>query len=333
MKLLLYENERYRRCAVIDKNNKMQFFQEEFKDELNEKGNIYVGKIVKLSKSLNAAFVDYGGNRYGFLSIYSIHFEYFNISNDQKQLLINKIQDSNLKNAYKDLNIEKIMSINTTLIVQVTRETSGDKGSMLSTFISLKGRFLTYIPNSCVSKIFLPQELLYLIKSGSIFHHTPCNNIDYITHDLLSLINIWDQIIDNFNNKLSNLLYINENFILKPINSFNIQETIIEETSLEYFNTYMHILPNVSLGVYIFRSCEYMIDNLQSNTIQLDSGGYIIITHTPACTTIDVNLGNIINISYNDAVLLVNKEASYSICNQMILRNISGIIIVDFIEY
>lgn len=330
-KLLFYENDRYRRCAVV-KDNVLEFFREEFKDELPTYGNVYIGKIVKIVQSVNAVFIDYGQEKLGFLNLHSIHPEYFH--NVNKTAILEKIAQKNLLKAYKNIDINKVLRVGDLLIVQVTRDAKKidqQKGSMLSTFITIKGKYFKYIPNSCHSQNFLPEELKHKVKNGSIFFNKKESNINLLKEDIDILIDTWDQIITNFNKQESNILYQNQSFIYGPL-SFNIDKTIIENKSKKFFKKYIKLLPNVTYENSIFKELDGQIEELFQPIVQLPSGGYIIITNTPACTTIDVNLGNVINKPIEEAVLQVNTEAALEIAKSIFLRNISGVIIVDFID-
>lgn len=349
MKLLLYKNARYRRCAVVDKQGLLFRYFEDFFCENNLKGDVYFGKITRIEPNLNAVFVDYGENRGGFLSLFSIHPKYFNLPKQDIDDILKKLEkEPHLKKSpiYRKLNIRNLLKVGQKMMVQVIRNEKDRKGVMLSTFITIKGRYFKYIPNSIVSKLivcdgveenqldFLEEKVEPLVEnkgSLSVFHSFGISDKELL-NDLHKILHIWNS-IKNSKDDAGKILYredsffnmINEN--LRNVNSiiiegnFDVKSLKINQDKFE-----------IQSGFNIFKDFEQQVDEISMENIQLNCGGYLIFEKTQCCTTIDVNLGkNLSGKGIKKSIMETNLEAIIEIFRQINLRNVGGMILVDFI--
>lgn len=309
-------------------------------------GNIYYGKVVKIQSSFQAAFIDYGAERHGFLAF-----------SDVNQQLVQAIP--NFKGRPS---IEKVLKTGQSVMVQVSRNEIGHKGASLTTNISLPGRFLVFMPNSDkggVSKKIEDGEtrtrLKHLLegfcgeKDSAIIRTAGVNrSASELKRDFMVLRRKWNQILAQYENTSEpRLLYEEEDVVVRTLRDYFIEdigEIWIDhpeafQRSREFFKAN---IPNQQKRLQFYlgeRSLfsdygiENQIEQLSSNHVSLPSGGSLVIDPTEALVAIDVNSGRYDqgnNIEYT--ALRTNVEAAEEVARQLRLRNLGGLIVIDFID-
>lgn len=385
-------NKKNLRIAVIDANGILQNL---YYDTNNEqlKGRIYVGYISRIESSLQAAFVDYGGKKNGFLPLSEISVENYNISEKEKEIVKKSDDDNNKEdnendnefeqinnnkiknfNFYKKYRIQDILHVGQIVLVQITKEERGHKGVTLSTYINLPSVYCILFPNSPkrsgisnkiselknrdrLSKIQnnldIPNNMSVIMRKTSVN-----KSFQEIKEDFLFLIKKW-QIIDSHFTKIIELskkkrshnfiqiLYNDNNFIQKFLRDHwcnQYEEIIVSEEDLyaqtnkaiqEIFkkSTIKIILLRKKIPLFANFNIESQIANLYDDTAYLDSGAHIVIHKTEALIAIDINSGKMTcESSVEETAFKTNMEAIPEIVRQLRLRELSGIIIIDFID-
>lgn len=307
-------------------------------------GDIYLGIVESVLPSINASFIildQSEGN--GFIHINNL---------------------GHLKKDTNNISISSHLSCHSVVMVQILKEPTGNKGPTVSGEISLKGRYLTLLPfgkGILFSKNFdNDQEALYfktlfsLLKPrclGIIVHKTAINTkLKNLIQDFYALLYEWNSICERANlSQPPALISRNKNFIskiLQKIYTDKINNIVIDSfqgskkvasiitrwtkknnvlLSISYFNSYEFLIRDYNLDLIVY-------DLLQSR-VNLLGGGYIIIEKTEALTTIDVNSGSFNHLNNpRETILLVNRKAAKQIARHIKLRNLSGVIIIDFID-
>ena len=373
------------RIAVVN-DGKLDKFDFETRSKVQVKGNIYLAKVIRVEPSLQAAFIDYGGNRHGFLSFSEIHYDYFQIPvNDRHEL------EAHLQNAidahveetgqtaeemdpreiarlryqfYRRYKIQEVIKKRQIMLVQVTKEERGNKGAALTTYISLAGRYCVLMPNtpkgSGVSrKITNRKDREKLKKIVSELHiengstvirtagvgHTKTE----IKKDFAYLTNVWNEIRETTLKSSAPCLIHEEAGIIKrslrDMYSKEIDTVVVEgekgyKTAKEFMKK---LMPSHSRKVKLYNDkniplfskykLNEQINQIYSTRVDLPSGGYLIINNTEALIAIDVNSGRSTrerNIA--GTALKTNLEAAHEIARQCRLRDLAGLIVVDFID-
>ena len=345
------------------------------------KGNIYLAKVSRVEPSLQAAFVNYGGNKQGFLPFTEISYDYYKIPEADKKV---KKNDDNfiVKDFYKDTvdnkqkktsripnfkkyRIQEVIKKNQIMLIQVVKDERGNKGAALTTFLSIAGKFCVLMPNKSlgvkISKKIsdfkerkklqdiaascdLTKEMGLIIRTAS----RDCDAKD-LKKDFDYVLGIWKSIKEKTINSLAPTI-INEDSNI--VNKF-IRDSFIDEykeiviDGNETYNQakkYMKtLLPaqekkikeykNTKLSIMEYYGLEEKIDSIYDTRVRLRSGGYIIINPTEALTAIDINSGQSTKErNVEETALKTNIEAVDEICKQIRIRNIAGLIIVDFID-
>jgi len=373
------------RIAVVN-DGKLDKFDFETRSKVQVKGNIYLAKVIRVEPSLQAAFIDYGGNRHGFLSFSEIHYDYFQIPvNDRQEL------ESHLQNAiaahveetgqtaeemdpreiarlryqfYRRYKIQEVIKKRQIMLVQVTKEERGNKGAALTTYISLAGRYCVLMPNtpkgSGVSrKITNKKDREKLKKIVSELHiengstvirtagigHTKTE----IKKDFAFLTNVWNEIRETTLKSSAPCLIHEEAGIIKrslrDMYSKEIDSVVVEgEKGYKTAKDFMKkLMPSHSRKIKLYSDkniplfskykLNEQISQIYSTRVDLPSGGYLIINNTEALIAIDVNSGRSTrerNIA--GTALKTNLEAAHEIARQCRLRDLAGLIVVDFID-
>lgn len=373
------------RIAVVH-DGKLDKFDFETRSKVRVKGNIYLAKVIRVEPSLQAAFIDYGGNRHGFLSFSEIHYDYFQIPISDRQEL-----EAHLQNAiaayveetgktaeemdareisrlryqfYRRYKIQEVIKKRQIMLVQVTKEERGNKGAALTTYISLAGRYCVLMPNtskgSGVSrKITNRSDREKLKKIVSELHidngstvirtagigHTKTE----IKKDFVYLKNIWDEIRETTLKSSAPCLIHEEAGVIKrslrDMYSKEIDSVVVEgEAGYKTAKSFMKkLMPSHSRKVKLYNDknvplfskykLNEQINQIYSTRVDLPSGGYLIINNTEALISIDVNSGRSTrerNIA--GTALKTNLEAAHEIARQCRLRDLAGLIVVDFID-
>ncbi|MET0917246.1 MAG: Rne/Rng family ribonuclease, partial [Burkholderiales bacterium] len=333
------------RVAIVD-GQKLIDLDIESAGKEQRKGNIYKGVITRIEPSLEAAFVDYGAERHGFLPFKEVARSLFQAGVDVARA---RIQDA-LKDGQE-------------FIVQVEKDERGNKGAALTTFVSLAGRYLVLMPNNprgggvsrrvegeerdelrdLVGQLEVPQGMSIIARTAGIGR-----NLDELNWDLNYLLQLW-RAIENASRQQSGsfLIYQESSLVIRAIRDYfqpEIGELLVDTESIyEQASQFMgHVMPNNVSRVKLYKDdvplfsrfqIEHQIETAYSRHVTLPSGGAIVIDHTEALVSIDVNSaratrgGDIEQTACN-----TNLEAADEIARQLRLRDLGGLIVIDFID-
>ena len=374
------------------------------------KNNIYLGKVSRIEPSLQAAFIDFGRERHGFLSFNDIQSDYYQIPRSDLEKLKEEeekareelskeveakeeeiIAEGNLeiedpvekkddieiqenleekekinqnKFRFKRYKIQEVIKPNQVILVQVIKDERGQKGAALSTFISIAGKYIVLMPNTpkgggISRKIFNPadrkkirtilNEIEIPKEMGLIVRTAGSNKTkNEINHDLSTLINTWNQIKETAINSIAPALIHQESEIIKrtlrDMYDENTQNIIIEgnEGYRKAQNFMKMMMPsNVKkikkyrgkAPLFIEEGIEDKLNQIFDSEIKLNSGGYLVINPTEALVSIDINsCSSIKGKNVESTALDTNLEAADEISRQIKIRDLSGLIIIDFID-
>jgi len=313
----------------------------------SKKSNIYKGKITRIEPSLEAAFVDYGAERHGFLPLKEISREYFRA-------------DADLSGR---INIKDVLKEGQEVVVQVAKEERGNKGAALTTFISLAGRYLVLMPNNpraggvsrriegedrseareALAALNIPEDMGLIIRTAGIG-----KSVEELQWDLDYLLNLWKAIKEAAESRPAPfLIYQESNLITRTIRDYlrnDIAEIIIDEPEVyeqarEFMAQVMpHNLHKIKLytdSVPLFTryQIESQIESAFQREVRLPSGGSLVIDHTEALVSIDINSARATKGGdIEETALNTNLEAADEIARQLRLRDLGGLIVIDFID-
>ena len=391
--------------VVLKNDNNIEDYEYESVNNALIKNNIYLGKVSRIEPSLQAAFVDFGRERHGFLSFNDIQSDYYQLpqsdldkikeeeeklreellkeseKNEEQILEENdgvKLRDpdentkeensnnkiSNKRFPSKRYKIQEVIKPNQVILVQVLKDERGLKGAALSTFISIAGKYIVLMPNTAKGggisrKIFNPGErkkirnILNEIKipkeMGIIVRTAGSNKTkNEIEGDLKNLITVWNLIKENALNSIApSLIHQESDIIKRSIRDMYDDETqiIIIEGNEGYqkAKNYMKLMiPKQSKKIKKYRdkiplffkeNIEEKLFEIFDTEVKLSSGGYLVINPTEALVSIDVNSGKSIKQkNIENTALDTNLEAAEEIARQIKIRDLSGLIIIDFID-
>ena len=390
--------------VVLKKDDHIEDYEYESVNNTLIKNNIYLGKVSRIEPSLQAAFVDFGRDRHGFLSFNDIQSDYYQLPNSdlekikqeeekvreelskesentENQILegneeikindpVEKLEDENKdkvkekKFPSKRYKIQEVIKPNQVILVQVLKDERGFKGAALSTFISIAGKYIVLMPNTAKGggisrKIFNPGDRkkirkilneIEIPKEMGIIVRTAGSNKtkNEIEGDLNNLISIWNSIKDNAINSIApSLIHQESDIIKRSIRDMYDDETqsIIVEGNEGYQKTknYMKLMmPKQLKKVKKFREkiplffkedIERKLFEIFKTEVKLNSGGYLVINPTEALVSIDINSGKSIKQKNVESTALdTNLEAAEEIARQIKIRDLSGLIIIDFID-
>ncbi|MBM9512005.1 Rne/Rng family ribonuclease [Desulfogranum marinum] len=322
------------------------------------KNNIYKGTIVSIEPNLQVAFVDIGTGRNGFLPFSEIHPEYFrqDVSEQNRRLIA--------QHQWKKLKIEDVVKKGQEVLVQVVKEVTGNKGANITTYLSLPGRFLVLMPGSdsagisrkitgeerrsnlrqIMSSFTIPEGVGYIIRTASV----DITKIG-LQKDLRFLLLQWEDIkrLGQTKNAPA-LIYEDEDTVTRFLRdhfSPAIKEiTVDTDQSYERVTNFVKLLPvkqkDVKIKMHrgakpIFNqlNIEEQIESIFKPQVALPSGGSIVIDPTEALVAIDVNSGRTSkNADFEETIFLANMEAAAELARQLRLRDLGGLIVVDFID-
>jgi ribonuclease E len=334
-----------RRLAIVD-GQKLLDFETEIEGREQRKGNIYKAVITRVEPSLEACFVEYGEDRHGFLPFKEISRNYFREGADLRSA---RIQD--------------VVKEGQELLVQVEKEERGNKGAALTTFISLAGRYLVLMPNNPrgggvsrriegedreelkenLDQLEYPKGMSLIARTAGIGRSAP-----ELQWDLNYLLKLWTA-IDGASQvgKGAFLIYQESSLVIRAIRDYftsDIGEILIDtddifEQAQQFMN---HVMPETANRVKRYRDdaalfsrfqIEHQIETAFSRTVNLPSGGAIVIDHTEALVSVDVNSARATRGSdIEETATRTNLEAADEIARQMRLRDLGGLIVVDFID-
>jgi ribonuclease E len=339
------------RIAMIE-DGRIEAFYVETVLHAQTKGNIYKARVVSVEPSLQAAFVDMGEGKNGFLPFGDIHPDYFHGD------------DVGLDTHWKDLPVEKLLRKGDEVLVQVVKEAVANKGANLTTFLSLPGRYLVLMPGSdsagisrkiesesqrkklrnLLESLTLPEGIGYIIRTAS-------RDItkSAISQDLNYLLNLWGE-IKGRGQKMSApaLIYKEQDIIarfLRDHYTADICEIMVDnEDAYEKVKNFLGLIPaqqkkakallhKGAKPIFNHYQVEKQIEQIYQPTVNLPSGGSIVIDPTEALVAIDVNSGRTSKgKNFEDSIFLANMEAAEELARQLRLRDLGGLIVVDFID-
>ncbi|MDR0753401.1 MAG: ribonuclease E/G [Holosporaceae bacterium] len=373
------------RVAVVD-GERLEKFDFEAPSKTRARGNIYLAKVVRVEPSLQAAFIDYGNERHGFLSFSEIHHDYFQIPVGDREDLERHIQNalsallaetgetaeeldtkeiSKLRyQFYRRYKIQEVIKKRQVVLVQVAKEERGNKGAALTTYISLAGRYCVLMPNTAKGsgisrKISNPEDRVKLKKiisgfhteNGSVVIRTAgigCSKAE-ITKDFNYLKKTWNEIRETTVKSTAPCMIHEEagiiNRAIRDLYSYDVESIYVEgKEGYEIAKTFIKkILPSHAkkiklhdddkLPLFTKFKVNDQINQIYSTRVNLPSGGYLVINTTEALISVDVNSGKAMrerNIS--EMALKTNLEAASEIARQCRLRDLAGLIVIDFID-
>lgn len=323
------------------------------------KNNIYKARIVALEPSLQAAFVDYGTEKNGFLPFSEIHPEYY------KQDLSAEIRQQVENNQWKKINITDVVERGQEILAQVVKEEVGKKGANMTTFLSIPGRCVVLMPGSDSAGISrkisgeqrraqlrdtmiamnLPEGIGWIVRTASVDITQ-----DALSRDVEYLLELWGE-IKNKGQEMDGvgLVYEDHRSVLRFLREHfdpSIQEILVDDrTALEQVKEFVKMLPpeqqkNVNVRFHqgarpIFNqySVEDQIESIYQSQVNLPSGGSIVIDPTEALVAIDVNSGSTSKgKNFEASIFQANMEAAVELARQLRLRDLGGLIVVDFID-
>jgi len=333
------------RVAIVDGQNLYDIDIEQPSKE-QKKSNIYKGRITRLEPSLEAAFVDYGADRHGFLPLKEISRDYFQPGVDHNKA-----------------GLREVLREGQEIVVQVDKEERGNKGAALTSFISLAGRYMVLMPNSptaggvsrriegddraalkeAMDKLTIPDDMGVIIRTAGVGR-----DAEELQWDLDYLLSIWKAVTDEALKKPAPfLLYQESRLIIRALRDYmrpDIGEILVDtdEMYAEAREFVEQVMPHNlrKLKKYADETplfnrfqIESQIENAYERTVRLPSGGALVIDQTEALTAIDVNSaratkgGDIEETAFN-----TNLEAAEEVARQMRLRDLGGLVVIDFID-
>jgi len=333
------------RVAIVD-GQKLIDIDIETAGREQRKGNIYKGVITRIEPSLEACFVNYGEDRHGFLPFKEVARQYFKDGVDARTA---RIQDA-LKEGQE-------------LIVQVEKEERGNKGAALTTFISLAGRYLVLMPNNprgggvsrriegderqelreTMSQLELPDGMSIIARTAGIGR-----SAEELQWDLNYLMQLWRAIEEAAGSTRGPLLiYLESSLVIRAIRDYfqpDIGEILIDTEEIDeqarafmsvVMPDNMHKVKRYHDDVPLFSrfQIEHQIETAYSRTVPLPSGGAIVIDHTEALVSIDVNSARSTKgADIEETATRTNLEAADEVARQLRLRDLGGLIVIDFID-
>ncbi len=417
--------------VVVARGNRIDDFDFESADKKQLKGNIYLARVTRVEPSLQAAFVEYGGNRHGFLAFSEIHPDYYQIPHEDRAALIAEERQAarhddddddddhhdheeeaapvdaapaadeeagetetaegdagdaprpseiteagaseeaqheahrtarrHVKRRYK---IQEVIKKRQILLVQVVKEERGGKGAALTTYMSLAGRYCVLMPNTLngggisrkisnsgdrkrlkdiMGDLVLPDGMACIIRTAGLKRTK-----SEIKRDFDYLTRLWDEIRDKTLKSVAPALVYEDSSLIKrairDIYSREIDEIVVDgEESYRNAREFMKLLmPSHAKRVQLYKDrvpifhrhqVETQLETMYHPTVQLKSGGYIVINPTEALVSIDINSGRATKEhNIEETATKTNLEAADEIARQLRLRDMAGLVVIDFID-
>ncbi|MGV6484396.1 Rne/Rng family ribonuclease [Stenotrophomonas indicatrix] len=333
------------RVAIVDGQSLYDIDIEQPSKE-QKKSNIYKGRIFRIEPSLEAAFVEYGGGRHGFLPLKEISRDYFQAGVDHNKA-----------------GIRELLREGQEIVVQVDKEERGNKGAALTTFISLAGRYMVLMPNSpsaggvsrriegedraalkdALDKLNIPDEMGVIIRTAGVGR-----DAEELQWDLDYLLNVWRAIAEAALSKPAPfLIYQESRLIVRALRDYlraDIGEILVDtEEMYEHAREFMQqVMPQTLRKLKHYKDdiplfnrfqIESQIEGAYERNVRLPSGGSIVVDQTEALTAIDVNSSRATKGSdIEDTAFQTNLEAAEEVARQLRLRDLGGLVVIDFID-
>ncbi len=384
------------RVAVVN-GQRIEEFDFEAADRRQLKGNIYLAKVTRVEPSLQAAFIEYGGNRHGFLAFAEIHPDYYQIPREDREALLReeaelaaqddeggenededgeiaetggqqdepsdslRRQRQSLRRRYK---IQEVIHRRQVLLVQVVKEERGSKGAALTTYLSLAGRYCVLMPNTAhgggisrkianpadrkrlktiMSDLQLPPGMGAIVRTAGLKRAAADirRDFDYLTR-------LWDEIRERTLSSTAPALIHQDSDLIKrairDVYNRQIEQILVEgneghEAATRFMSMLMpaHVAKVVEYqdNVPLFQrfGVESQLEGMYQPVVQLKSGGYIVINPTEALVSIDINSGRSTReYGIEETATKTNLEAADEIGRQLRLRDMAGLVVIDFID-
>tara|TARA_R110002049_G_scaffold23726_5_gene84107 strand:- start:10391 stop:12934 length:2544 start_codon:yes stop_codon:yes gene_type:complete len=311
-----------------------------------KKANIYKGKITRIEPSLEAAFIDYGAERHGFLPLKEISPEYF----------VKPVESGKP-------NIKDVLKEGQDIVVQIDKEERGNKGAALTTYVSLAGRFIVLKPNKSrsggvsrrilgedrdlarqsLNEVKIPDNMSVILRTAGIER-----TAEELAWDLENLLNVWQAILDSVLRRSSPfLIYRESNSVIRALRDYltnEIGEILIDDeaTFKEALEFVEQVMPHNARKLKYYTDpvplftrfqIETQIESAFAHQVNLPSGGSIVIDHTEALVAIDVNSARATKGGDIEATALnTNLEAAEEVARQLRIRDLGGLVVIDFID-
>jgi len=394
---------------VLKSSNSIEEYEFEDKNNLNFKNNIYLATVSRVEPSLQAAFVNFGRDRHGFLAFNDIQSDYYQIPSDDKEKiriaeekiredLKEKAAEDNQENSQSEIisddpeekdkdikhddnkkeyreeikssfgikryKIQEVIKPGQVILIQVIKEERGQKGAALTTFISLAGKYMVLMPNTAkgggisrkifnsserkkirdiLSQIIIPKSMGVIVRTAGA--NKTKNEIE---KDFQNTLKTWEEIKEKALDSNAPCLVYEEGDIIKR----TLRDTYDNDTKNVYIEgneayqkakKFMkELMPKNLKNIKKYRgkvplfhdaNIEKEINNIYEPTVKLKSGGYLVINPTEALVSIDINSGQSTKqINIEKTALNTNLEAAEEIARQLKLRDLSGLIVIDFID-
>ncbi|GJL80977.1 MAG: hypothetical protein DHS20C01_06110 [marine bacterium B5-7] len=336
------------RVAIVD-GQKLLDLDIESAVRAQKKGNIYKAKITRVEPSLEAAFVEYGAGRQGFLPLKEISRTYF--------------QNFSPSTPMAQVKIDQVVSEGLELVVQVDKDERGTKGAALTTFISLAGRYLVLMPNNpkgggisrrisgseraelrdAIAGLEFSDNHALIARTAGIGHSQ-----EEMQWDLDFLLQLWDAIENAAKERPAPFLIFQEsNLIVRALRDYmrgDISEILIDEPGIHdrAARFLEQVMPNSRVRLKLYEDniplfsrfqIEHQIETAYSREVRLPSGGALVIDHTEAVVAIDVNSARATKgADIEETALQTNLEAVDEVARQLRIRDLGGLIVIDLID-
>jgi ribonuclease E len=336
------------RVAMVD-GQRLYDLDIESTNREQKKSNIYKGRIVRIEPSLEAAFVDYGAERHGFLPF--------------KEIAHTLFKDNLQDGQHGRINIKDVLKQDQEFIVQVEKEERGNKGAALTTFVSLAGRYLVLMPNNpraggvsrqiegtdrneareAMSNLNIPQDMGLILRTAGVG-----KSAEEMQWDLDYLLSLWEAITNASQLKAAPFLIYQESeviirairdYLRKDIAEIWVDNQAVYKRAMDFMQQVMpQNLSKLKLyeeqdPLFTRYQIETQIESAFSREVRLPSGGSLIFDHTEALLTIDINSSRSTSGGdIEETALNTNLEAAEEIARQLRLRDLGGLIVIDFID-
>ena len=372
------------RVAVVN-DQRVEEFDFESRDRKQLRGNIYLAKVTRVEPSLQAAFIEYGGNRHGFLAFNEIHPDYYQIPvADREAIMAEADTEEDVADAEEDdhdeglpaeeaklrrrlmrrYKIQEVIRRRQILLVQVVKEERGGKGAALTTWLSLAGRYCVLMPNTgkgggisrkittatdrkrlktIAQSLDVPKGMGLIIRTAGA-KRTKAE----IQRDYEYLLHLWESIRETTLQSIApSLIYEEENLVRRAVRDMfdkDFEALWVEgEAAWREARDFMRVLTPAqakkvqlyegSTPLFVKHKVEDTLAQLQTPVVPLRSGGYLVINQTEALVAIDVNSGKATKERNIEATAYkTNLEAAEEAARQMRLRDLAGLIVIDFID-
>ena len=377
--------------VVLLSGTRIEDFDYETENRKQLKGNVYLARVTRVEPSLQAAFVEYGGNRQGFLAFSEIHPDYYRIPIEDREALLEadraeaqdedgeKEADEGLETVggedsdeddirparkVRKYKIQEVISRKQIMLVQVVKEERGNKGAALTTYLSLAGRYCVLMPNNSrgggvsrkitnvadrkrlktvVGGLDIPDGMAVIVRTaGSKRTKTE------IARDYAYLSKLWNDIRERtLESQAPCIIHVEGNLIkrsIRDIYTSEVEEILVEgeEAYKAARNHIKMLIPSHvkkvkkhedTIPLFQHYRVESQMDTIHSPQVTLKSGGYLVINQTEALVAVDVNSGRSTRErNIEETALKTNLEAADELARQLRLRDLSGLIVVDFID-